>query len=76
MSFVIIHEIKGEWKYLWFSTRTSFSKRLANYTVYTKHVLLNLAFHTVSRAVKKSSSCSELLPWFQNEGAKTCSQYL
>lgn len=54
MSFVTIHELKDEWKYLWFSTRTSFSKKLADYTVYTKHVLLNLAFHTASRAVKKN----------------------
>jgi len=26
----------------------SFSKELANYSVYTKHMLLNLVFHTAS----------------------------
>lgn len=45
MSFIIIHGLKDEWKYLWFSMQKSFFKELANYNVYTKHLLLNLVFH-------------------------------
>lgn len=48
MSFIIIHELKDEWKYLWFSIRMSLSKELANYILYTKCVLPNQVFHTAS----------------------------
>lgn len=67
MSFIIICEVKDEWKYLWFSKGMSFSKALANCTEYTKHVLLHLVFRiaSVNGSKRKSTSCSELPTGFK-----------